>query len=90
MIPKITPGSWLYRGKNDAVYSKSATHPYGSLIFRFHEEDSPNDADLSLILIAPELLEALNDLLDDVGRDSSLLGAVKARAALSRVMKGQL
>ena len=89
-MSKITPGPWLYRGKSDAVYTKSDTHPYGSLIFRFHEEDLPTDADLSLILVAPELLESLNDLLDDVGKDSSLRGAVKARAALSRFMMGQL
>ena len=32
----------------------------------------------------PELLEALNDLLDDVGRASSMIGARKARAAIAK------
>ncbi len=34
--------------------------------------------------VTPELLEALNDLLNDVGRASSLPGARKARAAIAR------
>jgi hypothetical protein len=32
-----------------------------------------------------ELVEALNSLLNDVGRANSMLGAVKARAALAKV-----
>jgi hypothetical protein len=39
---------------------------------------------LNLILAAPQLLEALVLLLNDVGRASSLPGAVLARAAISR------
>ena len=86
MKAKHTPGPWLFRDKNEAVYTSSKTHPYGSLIFRFDEDEGPSDADLNLILAAPVLFEALQDLLNDVGRDNSMLGAVKARAAIAKVL----
>lgn len=40
-------------------------------------------ANARLIAAAPLLLEALEALLDDVGRANSMLGAVKARAAIA-------
>ena len=40
-------------------------------------------------VINAELVEALNALLNDVGRANSMLGAVKARAALAKVEAGK-
>ena len=40
--------------------------------------------------INAELLEALQALLNDVGKDSSMLGAVKARAAIAKATQGEL
>lgn len=64
---KGTPGPWLFRGKSESVHVPSDTHPYGKQIFRFHEgfegDESPSDADLALILAAPDLLEALYGML---------------------------
>ena len=54
-----TKGPWLYRGKSDSVHTTCDTHPYGPYLFSFKEESEPNDADLALILSAPDLLEAL-------------------------------
>jgi len=60
-MSKHTPGPWLYRGKSDAVYTppSDTAYQYGSQIFRFHDEEGPNDDDLNLILAAPEMLAAL-------------------------------
>ena len=43
------------------------------------EEAIETRANARLIRASPELLSALEDLLNDVGQDSSLPGAVKAR-----------
>lgn len=56
-----TPGPWLHRGKSDSVHETCDTHPYGQLIFQFHDEFGPNDRDLALILAAPELLSDLHN-----------------------------
>lgn len=57
-----TQGPWLHRGKDDAVYTEppeGSAYTFGQMIFKFDDENSPSDADLALILAAPELLEAL-------------------------------
>jgi hypothetical protein len=77
-----TPGPWLYRGKSDSVHRPSETHPYGETIFRFDDEESPFDEDLNLILAAPELLEALQDVESLGLLPPSLL--IKARAAITK------
>lgn len=61
---KHTPGPWLSRGKSDSVHESSDTHPYGCQIFRFADDQGPSDDDLNLILSAPDLLEALEEILD--------------------------
>ena len=61
---KHTPGPWLSRGKSDSVHESSDTHPYGCQIFRFAEDQGPSDDDLNLILSAPDLLEALEQLIE--------------------------
>lgn len=58
-MSNFTKGPWLYRGKSDSVHERDSKYPYGSVIFQFHDEGSPSNADLALILAAPELLEAL-------------------------------
>ena len=65
-MSKHTPGPWLYRAKSDSVHKPPAEQPYqfGDLIFRFHDECGPNNEDLALILAAPELLEALQYMLN--------------------------
>lgn len=71
MTTTFTPGPWLYRGKSDAVYTPPTdpTYQYGSQIFRFHDEDGPDDVDLELILAAPDLYAALKEAVRalDVG-----------------------
>lgn len=52
-------GKWLYRGKSDSVHAPCDTHPYGEQLFCFRDEQGPSDANLSLILAAPEMLDAL-------------------------------
>lgn len=63
MSGKHTPGPWLHRGKSESVHASSETHPYGEYLFAFKDECAPNDADLALILAAPDLLTALEDLV---------------------------
>ncbi|MGU3628120.1 hypothetical protein [Comamonas sp. C24C] len=64
-----TPGPWLHRGKSDSVHKSPSAEQYaqgyrfGETIFQFHEESPPSDADLALILAAPELLHALQESL---------------------------
>ena len=48
-----------------------------------HMEGLHRDANKQAAIKA-ELLEALQALLNDVGKDSSMLGAVKARAAINK------
>ena len=78
-----TPGPWLYRGKSSSVHEASDTHPYGRQIFQFHEgfndEDLPREADLSLILAAPQLLMALEDAITILQPLAEQLPSVKSR-----------
>lgn len=52
--------------------------------FNDTEKDDMSLDNARLIAAAPELLEALYLLLNDVGRANSMLGAVKARAAIAK------
>lgn len=61
-----TPAPWLSRGKSDSVHEVCNTHPYGTQIFRFHDDQGPSDADLSLILGAPVMYAALCKLRESL------------------------
>ena len=61
---KHTPGPWLFRGKSESVHARCETHPYGEVLFQFNDECAPSDQDLNLILAAPDLLEALESIID--------------------------
>jgi hypothetical protein len=65
-MSKHTPGPWLHRAKSDSVHRPPPYEPYryGDTIFVFHDEAGPNDADLALILAAPDLLNALTVLVE--------------------------
>ena len=84
---KHTPGPWLSRGKSDSVHESSDTHPYGCQIFRFADDQGPSDDDLNLILSAPDLLEALEDIVQWIERgdfEESFLAAARAAIAKAR------
>jgi hypothetical protein len=57
-----TPGPWLFRGKDSSIRETSPTHPYGGLLAQFAEDDNGaariSEADLDLVLAAPDLLAA--------------------------------
>jgi len=78
-----TPGPWLYRGKSSSVHEACDTHPYGRQIFQFHEgfndADLPSEADLSVILAAPQLLMALEDAIAVLQPLAEQLPSVKSR-----------
>ena len=90
-MSKHTPGPWLYRAKSDSVHKPPAEQPYqfGDLIFRFHDECGPNNEDLALILAAPELLEALQDMVSDHASLSAATLAF-ARAAITKATGEQV
>ena len=93
-MSKLMRGPWLYRGKSDSVHMPPAdpVYQYGSQLFRFNEEDVPSDADLDLVLAAPDLLEALDACLGtmevcfpDAPIDSVIgKNIIAARAALQK------
>ena len=91
-MDRFTPGPWLYRGKSCAVYTAPTdpVYQYGSQIFRFNDDDEPNDADLNLILAAPDLLEALIEamqIIESVGFGCDCEMAVKhGRAAIGKAI----
>ena len=64
---KFTPGPWLYRGKSNSVHESCSTHPFGHTIFVFDDDAPLRDPDLSLILASPDLLEALEQMIDEYG-----------------------
>lgn len=92
-MSKHTRGPWLLRDKSDSVHEACATHRFGRQIFRFHGgfdgEDAPSDADVRLILAAPDLLEALANLLNFSGDEERIVllegrHISAARAALAK------
>lgn len=74
-IPPATHYPTIYSGRNKHV----------AIVKTLNLPVTEVEANCNLIAAAPDLYEALDSLLADVGRESSLPGAVKARAALSRV-----
>jgi hypothetical protein len=73
---KHTPGPWLQMGSSVGV-----THGEIASVW---EIDGRSFSNARLIAAAPDLLEALDLLLNDVGRGNSMLGAIKARAAIAK------
>jgi hypothetical protein len=70
---KHTPGPWLFRSKSSSIHSAppaDTSYQYGEALARFAEDDNVcadvGDADLALILAAPDLLEACEEAADDV------------------------
>lgn len=56
-----TKGPWLFRGKSNGVFTApepGTVYKYGQLIFQFDDVAEPSDADLALVLAAPDLLAA--------------------------------
>jgi hypothetical protein len=78
-MSKHTPGPWEYDMKNEAVYAGRNTIVY---------EGNANEADYRLIAAAPELLEALQEILDySGGADNALEDEYvmdRARAAIAK------
>lgn len=91
---KHTPGPWWVteHGVRDVggyIAHTNSVQRYEGQDERYAREVAHREADKLLIAAAPELLEALQDLLNDVGRASSMLGAVKARAAIAKATQEQ-
>lgn len=66
-MSKHTPGPWLFRAKDEGVYTKppaGTLYTYGTWIFGFRDDCAPSDADLALVISAPCLKEALQKMLD--------------------------
>ena len=85
MADAHTPAPWLYRSKSEAVYtapSEGSVCQYGKQISRFDEDATPSEADLNLILAAPELLEALRELV--AGFWGVLVESPEGNAAVDR------
>lgn len=85
----FTPGPWLFRGKSDSVYTvpTDPVYQYGDFVFKFHDEDGPNDDDLNLVLAAPDLYEALHALVNEPTKAPDFLPSRlwdAARAALAK------
>lgn len=89
MGTKHTPGPWLHRAKSDSVHRPPPHHPYkfGDMIFQFHDERSPSDADLALILAAPDLLNALTVLIEVA--EARGIPCNAAHAAIAKATGGQ-
>lgn len=69
-----TPGPWLFRVKSDDVYTapeEGTAYSYGKFMFGFNPDFLPCDADLSLILAAPELLEACKTFAEWLRREEA-------------------
>lgn len=64
-MSKHTPGPWLYRAKDEGVYTApppNTAYAYGDYIFGFGDQCGPSDDDLKLVLAAPELLEVIKSV----------------------------
>jgi len=96
-MSKYTPGPWAIRriaevpgaicGGVTRQYMRGVGTDQLAMVCSVQPDnggDEAMEANARLIAAAPELLEALEWLLDDVGRASSMLGAVKARAAIAK------
>lgn len=62
-----TKGPWLFRGKSNGVFTApeaGTAYQYGELIFQFDDVAEPSDADLELVLAAPDLLAAAERYLE--------------------------
>ena len=78
-----TPSPWgtYYNRQDDIVVRKMTASGLESHVIAHCKSGFANAI---LIAAAPELLEALKALLDDVGSANSMLGAIKARAAIKK------
>jgi alkylhydroperoxidase family enzyme len=84
-MSKHTPGPWAVGPDLEVFYALNGvgiTRPLKLTSMAGRTEE--DRANARLIAAAPEMLEALQDLLNDVGKASSMLGAVKARAAIAK------
>lgn len=82
MSTKHTEGHWSHNVSAVWAGEKMVAAVYGD------DPDCKHDARMKanarLIAAAPELLDVLKAMLDDVGRASSLPSAVKARAVIAK------
>lgn len=85
-MSKHTPGPWSkkaiatilrYASKNDGLWTEECRE----------DEFIPDSADASMIVAAPDLLEALEEALDNL--DDPNFWAAKARAAIAKA-KGEV
>ena len=67
MNTKYTPAPWITDTENDFIFSKGQSETHPNIICRLfdrNEENYPNsEANAKLIAAAPELLEALEELV---------------------------
>lgn len=85
MSAKHTPGPWVFDTSNDGESVKASNGNY--IIEDVYHADyvSGSTADRRLIAAAPELLEALQDMVDYYGTASADVEALtKARAAIAK------
>lgn len=87
MTDKFTPRPWVVQAKcNAAINRHPAIISDAGEVAKASWQGSEmlTQANATLLASAPDLLAALEALLNDVGRASSMLGAVKARAAIAK------
>lgn len=84
-MDKHTPGPWDTNGLRIwAKFAYSDSQAFELATMSHFVPCTEREATARVMAASPELLEALESLLTDVGRASSLPGAVKARAALAK------
>jgi hypothetical protein len=89
MNTKHTPGPWC--GKDGQIYS-AQTGKTISLLSYFDKDEEQDKANQQLIAAAPELLEALQNLLDDIEYSqkdipAGAIGQRQIRAARAAIQK---